>query len=114
MKNSSFVHCHVHQDLSLLDGIGKPHIVVSKSKELGFKSIAITDHGTIDGTLKFQKECIKNDIKPILGCELYCLPDMEKKEKGVKSYHGIVLVKNQVGWNNLLNILTVAHTQGFY
>lgn len=72
MKDSkSFVHLHVHTWYSLLDGMGSPEEKVLKAKELGMKAIAITDHNHLGGCLEFQAACKKNDIKPILGVELY-------------------------------------------
>ena len=68
---SKFVHLHVHTEYSLLDGANRIKDLISQGKELGMKSIAITDHGVMYGVIDFYKEAIKNGIKPILGCEVY-------------------------------------------
>ena len=66
-----FVHTNVHSDYSLLDGIAKIDKLVKKAKECGQTAIALTDHGTLAGSIEFWKACVANEIKPILGCELY-------------------------------------------
>jgi len=97
-----------------LDGIGKPADYARRAKELGMTGIAITDHANIDGAIKWQKECLKIGVNPIVGCELYVVPDMTIKEKGEKRGHVVLLVKNQRGWISLLKMLTKANTEGFY
>ena len=69
-----FVHLHVHTEYSLLDGASRVKKLVSYAKELGMKSLAITDHGTMYGTIAFYKEAKKQGIKPIIGCEVYLAP----------------------------------------
>ena len=66
-----FVHLHIHSEYSLLDGSGKIENLISRAKELGMDSIAITDHGVMYGCVAFYKEAIAQGIKPILGCEVY-------------------------------------------
>lgn len=114
MVKQNFCHLHVHNEYSLLDGYGTAKQYVTKAKELGFEYLALTNHGNIDGLIKFQKECDKQGIKPILGCEIYCVPDPSKKEKGDKRGHATLLVKNEKGWQNLCRMLTNANLNGFY
>lgn len=114
MNNSSFVHLHNHLSYSLLDGMCKIPKLVAKAKEYGFKFLTIADHGNVDGSIKFQKECLANDITPIIACEVYITKDFTIKEKGVKSYHCLLIVKNEIGWHNLLKMLTIANINGFY
>ncbi len=66
-----FVHLHTHTEYSLLDGANRIKDLILRTKELGMDSIAITDHGVMYGVVDFYKEAVKNDIKPILGCEVY-------------------------------------------
>lgn len=66
-----FTHLHVHTEYSLLDGAARIKDVVAKARELGMTSLAITDHGVMFGVIDFYRECIKNGIKPIIGCEVY-------------------------------------------
>lgn len=114
MYNSGFVHLHIHTEYSLLDGFGKSEQYVSRAKELGFKYLAITDHGSVDGVIKFQQACEKGSIESVLGCEAYIVPDAKVKVKGEKRGHITLLVKNETGWKNLLKLLTYANMEGFY
>ena len=114
MLNQDFVHLHVHSEYSLLDGLGSPAQYAERAAKLGFSSIAITDHGNIDGHLKWQRACKNAGVKPIFGCELYVVEDVAKKEKGDQKFHMIVLVKNFEGWKALARMLTVANLEGFY
>lgn len=117
MNNETFCHLHLHTEYSLLDGFGKAEQYIARAKELGFKYIACTDHGNIDGLIKFQKCCENNDIIPILGCELYVVDNIkiptDKKSKERRG-HIVVLVKDKIGWNNLTKMLTIANIDGFY
>jgi len=110
----SFCHLHTHMEMSLLDGFGSIKNYVARAKELGHEYLACTDHGNIDGLIQFQKECIKAEIIPIFGCELYIVPDMNIKVKGDIRYHITVLVKNDIGWKNLCYLLTEANLKGMY
>ncbi len=114
MKNPDFVHLHVHSEYSLLDGLGKPEHYIERAKELGFRALAVTDHGNIDAHLKWQRVCKKNELTPIFGCELYIVEDMQKKEKKEIRGHMTVLVKNLEGWQALARILTISNLEGFY
>lgn len=112
MKNQDYCHLHNHTEYSQLDGLGTTENYAKRAAELKFKYLACTDHGNIDGLIKFQKSCIENKIKPILGCELYIVQNIEVKEK--KRSHVTVFVKNQKGFNNLCSLLTKANLDGFY
>ncbi|MFW9871911.1 MAG: DNA polymerase III subunit alpha [Candidatus Thorarchaeota archaeon] len=109
-----FIHLHNHSDYSYLDGLGKIKEYVAKAKELGFQSFALTDHGNIDGTLKFYKECKKNNIKPILGAELYIVKDVNIRDRKEERGHITLLVKNETGWINLKKLVTYSNIYGFY
>ena len=109
-----FCHLHVHTEHSLLDGYGSAKQYIFKAKELGFKYIACTDHGSQDGLIKFQKEAEKQGLNPVLGCELYIVPDASIKVPKEFRNHITVLVKDNDGWQNLCRILTEANLHGFY
>ncbi len=111
--NNNFCHLHIHQEYSCLDGYGSSCQYITRAKEMGFKSLAITDHGTISGTLKFQKEAKKQGINPIIGCELYIVPSAIKRVKE-KAGHIIILCQNLTGWTELCRLLTYANLEGFY
>ncbi len=114
----SFVHLHVHTEYSLLDGSNKIKEYVSRVKELGMNSAAITDHGVMYGCIDFYKECKKNDIKPILGCEVYVAPGSRFDRETVKGddryYHLILLAENNQGYQNLMKIVSTGFVDGYY
>lgn len=113
-----FVHLHTHTHYSLLDGMSKIGELVEKAKELGMKSLAITDHGNLYGAVEFYKACKSAGIKPILGVEAYVASKGHKEKNGSNReeqyHHLILLVKNETGWKNLLKLVTKSHLDGFY
>jgi DNA polymerase-3 subunit alpha len=116
MPNSTrFTHLHVHSHYSLLDGLTKIPQLVSRAKELGLDSIALTDHGVLYGTVEFYKAAKKAGIKPILGVEAYIAPrDRFSKENNERYSHLILLCENEVGWKNLIKLVSRANLEGFY
>ena len=114
---SNFVHLHVHTEYSLLDGANRIKDLVARTKELGMDSLAITDHGVMFGAVKFYKECKKQGIKPIIGCEVYVAPRSRfQKESNIDNHpsHLILLAKNNEGYKNLTNLVSMGFTEGFY
>jgi DNA polymerase-3 subunit alpha len=114
---SEFVHLHNHSEFSLLDGLSKIKDIVARAKELSMKAIAITDHGNMYGAIKFYKECLEQGIKPIIGCEIYVSRRTRHlKEAGVDadSNHLVLLAKNNVGYKNLMKIISIANLEGYY
>lgn len=109
----SFIHLHVHSEYSLLDGISRLPDLVQGAKEAGMSALALTDHGGVYGLVPFYKLCRAEGIRPILGTELYIAPDMYKREKG-DACHIVLLAENNVGYRNLLRLVTLAHLEGFY
>ena len=79
---SDFVHLHTHSDFSLLDGAASVEELVARAKALGMKALALTDHGNMFGSLRFYKECLKEGVKPIIGCEAYVAPDSRLSRAG--------------------------------
>ena len=110
---SNFCHLHVHTEFSVLDGTGTAKEWGEKTKNLGQEYLACTDHGNIDGLITFQTNIRKAGLKPILGCELYVVSDIKKKETEKRS-HITVLIKEDIGFQNLCRILTLANLKGFY
>ena len=114
----SFVHLHTHTEYSLLDGSNKIKEYVSRVKALGMDSAAITDHGVMYGVIDFYKECQAQDIKPIIGCEVYvALGSRFDKSSGVSEdrYHHLVLLcENNTGYANLMKMVSLSFTEGFY
>lgn len=112
-----FVHLHVHSEYSLLDGMCRIKDLPKRAKELGMKAIAITDHGVMYGAVNFYKECVKEGIKPIIGCEVYVAPRSRlNKEAGIDDEyaHLILLVKNKTGYQNLIKLVSLSFTEGYY
>lgn len=115
----AFTHLHVHTEYSLLDGKSKIKELVARAKELGFESLAITDHGVMYGCLSFYKECKAQGIKPIIGCEVYVSPDSRFSKQGSSDSderynHLVLLCKDAVGYQNLCRIVTCGFTEGYY
>ena len=115
MAPSEFVHLHVHTAYSLLDGAIRLPDLVDRVQELEMPAVAITDHGTLFGVLDFYEKVKKAGIKPLLGCELYVAPGSrhDRKAKGDHN-HLVVLAMDQVGYHNLVRLVTQAHLEGFY
>ena len=109
-----FVHLHVHTEYSLLDGIARIKKLVEITKERGYSAVAITDHGNMYGALQFYEECIKANIKPILGCEFYICNDLHRKQGKDDIGHIILLAKNNEGYHNLMKLNEIAFCEGFY
>jgi DNA polymerase-3 subunit alpha len=111
-----FTHLHLHTEYSLLDGAARVGDVIDRAKELGMRSIAITDHGVMYGVVDFYKKAAAAGIKPILGCEVYVAPGrLSDKTKEMKEYsHLVLLAKNGAGYQNLMRLSSLGFTQGFY
>lgn len=111
-----FVHLHVHTEYSLLDGLPKIPDLVKRVKDLGMKSVAITDHGVMYGAIEFYKECRASGIKPIIGMEGYVIEKDHKRKEGTnREYnHLMLLAKNKAGYQNLMKLTTIGHLEGFY
>lgn len=113
----SFTHLHVHTEYSLLDGACRIPRLVSRAKELGQTALAITDHGVMYGVIDFYRECKKQGIKPIIGCEVYVAPRSrfdKTFELDREYYHLILLCENETGYRNLMKMVSLAFTDGFY
>ena len=82
-KHTPFVHLHCHTEYSLLDGCNKIPQMVARAKELNQPAIAMTDHGVMCGTVQFYKECVKQEVKPLIGCEIYVSPRKHTERKRV-------------------------------
>lgn len=113
-----FTHLHLHTEYSLLDGACRIDRLFDVAEKLGQKSIAITDHGVMYGALNFYKTAKKKNIKPIIGCEVYVAQNSRfdrKREIGVKEYsHLILLCENNEGYQNLIKLVSLGFTEGFY
>ncbi|HIE17829.1 MAG TPA: DNA polymerase III subunit alpha [Dehalococcoidia bacterium] len=111
-----FTHLHVHTEYSLLDGLCRIPQLVSRAKELGMNSLAITDHGSMYGVIDFYVAAKEVGIKPIIGCEVYVAEtDHRSRDSSDKNPHHLTLIaKNRQGYHNLIQLTTKAHLDGFY
>ncbi|WP_243129264.1 DNA polymerase III subunit alpha [Hathewaya massiliensis] len=112
-----FVHLHTHTEYSLLDGSGNISKMLKRAKELGMKALSITDHGAMFGCVNFYKEAKAVGIKPIIGCEIYVVPKsmyIKNLDRENETYHLVLLVKNEKGYENLMKIVSKASLEGFY
>ncbi|MDR2888849.1 MAG: PHP domain-containing protein, partial [Lachnospiraceae bacterium] len=114
----SFAHLHVHTEYSLLDGSNKIKEYIKRVKELGMNSAAITDHGVMYGVIDFYKEAKVQGINPIMGCEIYVAPnsryDKELTGGEDRYYHLVLLAENNIGYANLMKIVSKGFTEGYY
>ena len=112
-----FVHLHLHTEYSLLDGACSIKKLMPRLKELGMDSCAITDHGALFGAVEFYNEALKNDIKPIIGCEAYIAPNgRQSKVAGEddEPFHLVLLATDKRGYKNLAKLASIGYTEGFY
>jgi len=112
-----FTHLHVHTQYSLLDGAIRIDALLDQTHAFGMDAVAITDHGTMFGTLEFYEKALKAGVKPIIGCECYLAPrglTDKEHEKDRQLNHLVLLAKNQEGYRNLCQLASVAQLKGFY
>ena len=111
-----FTHLHLHTEYSLLDGMCRIPALMERARELGFKSLAITDHGALHGVIDFYQEARKAGIKPIIGCEVYLAQNSRQGRQAADKnpYHLVLLAKDEAGYRNLIQLATKAHLEGFY
>lgn len=114
---SGFAHLHVHTEYSLLDGACRIKELISTVKDLGQTAVAVTDHGVMYGAVDFYTEAKKQGIKPIIGCEVYVAA--RSRHDKVKEYdsfnnHLVLLCKNETGYKNLIKMVSLSFTEGFY
>jgi len=109
-----FTHLHVHTEFSLLDGLSKIGKLVAKTKEFGQTHLAITDHGVMYGAIEFYKKTTKEEIKPIIGCEIYLAKGSRLEKNKSDANHMVLLSENYEGYQNLMKIVTIGQMEGFY
>lgn len=116
-KESGFVHLHTHTAYSLLDGQGSIKKILDRAKEVGMDSMAITDHGNMYGVIEFYEYAKQIGIKPILGCEVYVAARTrfdKIHELDSERYHLILLAESDIGYKNLMKIVSMGFIEGFY
>ncbi len=114
---AEYVHLHNHTQFSLLDGLTKIPELVAFAKETGMEAVAMTDHGTLSGTIEFYKECKEQGVKPLIGIETYVAARKhtdKDPQKDKNRFHLILLAMNNTGYQNLMKLSTAANLDGFY
>src|SRR5262249_52727741 len=120
MSHAAFVHLHLHSEYSLLDGACRLGKVVDKAHELKFPAPALTDTRALYGAVDFYQAARAKGIKPIIGCEVYVAPGsrLEKKTSSGSArdvyHHLVLLAKDEIGYKNLIRLVTAAHLEGYY
>ena len=110
-----FTHLHVHTEYSLLDGACRLKEIASAAKRKGFSSLAITDHGVMYGVIDFYRACQKEGIHPVIGCEVYVAPKSRLEKNPYERYfHMVLLCENNKGYENLMKLVSLGFTEGFY
>ena len=111
-----FAHLHTHTEYSMLDGLSRIGPLVERTKELGMDSLAITDHGGMYGAIDFYQHAKSEGIRPIIGCEMYVAHGSrhERNPNERSPFHMTVLAKNDIGYRNLVKLVTASHLEGFY
>ncbi|MDY4192681.1 MAG: PHP domain-containing protein, partial [Oscillospiraceae bacterium] len=112
-----FAHLHVHTEYSLLDGACRIPQLIARAKELGQRSLAITDHGVMYGVIDFYKEAKKQGIHPVIGCEVYTAPRTrfdKVYQMDTSPYHLVLLCRDNRGYQNLTQLVSKAYLDGFY
>ena len=120
MAAADFVHLHLHTEYSLLDSCCRLDRLMDKAAALQFPALAMTDHGNMHGTVEFYQAAKKRGIKPIIGCEVYVAPgsrlDKKQGSNGMRDVynHLVLLARNEVGYHNLVKLVTAANLEGYY
>ncbi len=117
MSGDSFVHLHLHTEYSLLDGSIRMKELMKKAAEFEMPAVAITDHGNLFGVIEFYQEAQRAGVKPIIGCEVYVAPGSHKDRPPSRrdsAYHFTLLAENEMGYRNLVKLVTTAHLDGFH
>ncbi|MDI7277033.1 MAG: PHP domain-containing protein, partial [Anaerolineae bacterium] len=112
-----FVHLHVHSEYSLLDGLARLDRLAARAGELGMDALAITDHGVMYAAVEFTRSAAEHGIKPIVGCEVYIAPrgrQQRDPKYDTNPHHLVLLVRDEEGYRNLIQLCTRAQLEGFY
>src|SRR5437764_7840613 len=117
MPRDSFVHLHLHTEYSLLDGAIRMKELMKKAAEFKMPAVAMTDHGNLYGAIEFYQEAERAGIKPIIGCEAYIAPHSHKDRPNSmreSAYHFTLLARDEIGYHNLIKLISTAHLDGFH
>ena len=111
---SSVCHFHFHSEYSLQDSTIKIDDIKKLAEKKNARTIALTDHGVVDGAVKFYQKLKDSDVIPLLGCEFYVADDLNPEKKDKTRYHAVAIAKNRNGFTSIMKALTMANLEGFY
>ena len=117
MDPKDFVYLHAHSHYSLLEALPKPKTLIARAKSLGMSALALTDNGALYGAVEFFKACKDQEMKPIIGADIYLAPHLMTDRRGRiddRPHRLVLLVQNAVGYRNLLRIVSTGFLEGFY
>ena len=116
MATSAFVHLHNHSEYSLLDGACRISEMVDWAYDNSVPAVALTDHGNMFGAYEFYIIAKEKGVNPIVGCEVYVAPDSRnsREQSQRKPYHLTLIAENEVGYKNLMRLVSIAYIEGFY
>ncbi|MBL3593797.1 MAG: DNA polymerase III subunit alpha [Synergistaceae bacterium] len=110
-----FVHLHVHSEYSLLDGAIHCSDLAAQAAQWEMPAVAVTDHGAMFGAVEHYEACRKAGVNPIIGCEIYVDPEGHRsRDKRGRNYHLCLWAADQEGYRNLVKLVSIANTEGFY
>ena len=112
--NKEFIHLHVHNIYSVLDGLASEKELVAEAVKQGMSAVALTNHGAMFGMIPFYKECVENGIKPIIGSEMYLADDHKVQTAQKFNKHITLLAKDNNGYKNLMKLQSLAYKDGYY
>ena len=112
MGQASFVHLHVHSEYSILDGACRIPALAARAAELEMPAVALTDHGSLAGSVDLYREAGKQGIKPLIGCEVYVADDRRAQQKGYA--HLTLLAESNEGYGNLIKLASLGYLEGYY
>jgi DNA polymerase III subunit alpha len=112
VPEASFVHLHVHSEYSILDGACRIPALAARAAELEMPAVALTDHGSLAGAVELYRECDRQGVKPIVGCEVYVADDRRRQEKGYA--HLTLLAETNEGYANLIKLSSLGYLEGYY
>lgn len=113
----NFAHLHVHTEYSLLDGACRIEKLMDRVAELGQTAVAMTDHGVMYGAIDFYRAAKARGIHPVIGCEVYVTPGSRFERgyaQGQWHRHLILLCENMEGYRNLIHMVSLSFSEGFY
>src|SRR6187401_2810845 len=112
VPEAGFVHLHVHSEYSILDGACRIPALAARAAELEMSAVALTDHGSLAGSVELFKEANGQGVKPLIGCEVYVADDRRARTRGYA--HLTLLAESNAGYANLIKLSSLGYLEGYY